>query len=154
VQSVNEGSEEKVECYHEMLERRVESWLETDEAGDIACAELYRHLPTMFLFLTRVALDTRVPDSERRGVLSAIKYVVAPFDLIPEGIVGTSGFRDDLVLAGLVVDRLYARVPDATLDPHWSFEGDPRQIAAAILAAGNDMVGPEICEQLREWLPE
>lgn len=151
---VSDASEEKVECYHEMLQRRVDTWLATDEARQIPCAELYRHLPSLFLFLTRVALDTRVPESERRGVLSAIKYVVAPFDLIPEGIVGTSGFRDDLVLAGLVVDRLYARVSDAALDAHWSCEGDPREIAAAILAAGNEMVGAEICEQLRDWLPD
>ena len=151
---VSEASDKRVDCYHEMLEKRVAAWLATDEARQVPCAELYRHLPAMFLFMTRVALDSHTPESERRGVLSAIKYVVAPFDLIPEGIVGTSGFRDDLVLAGLVVDRLYARVADTTLDVHWSFEGDPRAIAAAILAAGNEMIGPEICEQLRDWLPD
>jgi len=136
-----------------MLERRVAAWLATDEARQVPCAELYRHLPGLFMFLTRVALDTRVLEAERRGVLSAIKYVVAPFDLIPEGIVGTSGFRDDLVLAGLVVDRLFARLPEDVILPHWQAGGDPRDIAAKILASGSRMIGADVCAQLREWLP-
>jgi uncharacterized membrane protein YkvA (DUF1232 family) len=150
---VGEKREPRVGSFHEMLQERVDSWLATEESKTIACAELYRHLPGLFLFLTRVALDARLPEPERRGVLAALKYVVAPFDLIPEGVVGTSGFRDDLVLAALVVDRLYARVDRAVLDEHWQAEGEPQTIARAVLEAGEAMVGSEIWERLREWLP-
>ena len=147
------GPEARVECFHRMLERRVEDWLATGEARCVPCAGLYRHLPGLFLFLTRVALDPRVPEVERRGVLAALKYVVAPFDLIPEGIVGTIGFRDDLVLAALIVDRLYSEVPADVLAEHWSTAGDPRTIARAVLTAAAEMVGPDLCDQLLDWLP-
>ena len=144
----------RVESFYRQLQHRVADWLETDEAAGTPCAELYRHLPDLFVFLTRLALDPRVPDRERAATMSSLKYVVAPFDLIPEGVVGTSGFRDDLVLAALVVERLDGRVPAEVLREHWREEGDPLVIARAILDAGDEMVGPDVCRALREWLPD
>ena len=143
-----------VETFHHMLERRVEEWLASGDAKKYAFAELYRHLPGLFLLLTNLAVDARVPESERAAILSSLKYVVVPFDLIPEGVVGTSGFRDDLVLAALVVDRLGCRVGHEVVMDHWHEPGDPFQIATTILDVGTSMVGAEICDRLREWLPQ
>jgi uncharacterized membrane protein YkvA (DUF1232 family) len=143
----------RVESFHRLLEQRVEEWLASEEARRFPCAELYRHLPPLFLFLAELALDPQIPERERTAVLSALKYIVAPFDLIPEGVVGTSGFRDDLVLAALVVDRLAARVDHRALLAHWREGGDPFEVARTVLDAGDAMVGPEICERLRDWLP-
>ena len=50
---------------------------------------------------------------------------MAPFDLIPEGVVGPSGYRDDLVLAAYVVERLEPVVGAAALRERWHGSGDP-----------------------------
>ncbi len=142
-----------MESFYRQLQHRVTEWLGTDEAAQMPCADLYRHLPELFVYLTRLALDPRVPDRERAATMSSLKYIVAPFDLIPEGVVGTSGFRDDLVLAALVVERLDGRIAADVLREHWHAEGDPLAIARAVLDAGDEMVGPEVCRALREWLP-
>jgi uncharacterized membrane protein YkvA (DUF1232 family) len=142
-----------IASFHEMLETRVTRWLESDEARAMPSSGLYRHLPALFLFLTRVALDERVPDSERRATLAALKYIVAPFDLVPEGIVGTSGFRDDLVLAAVAVERLFANVQRSVLMDHWQGPDRPEAVAASVLAAGDAMVGAEMCSTLCAWLP-
>lgn len=143
----------RVSSFYAMLEERVAAWLGTPEASRIPCSELYRHLPELFLFLTRVALDARLPEAERRAVLAGLKYVVAPFDLIPEGVVGTSGFRDDLVLAAIVVERLFAKLDRRVLLEHWRGDGAPDVIAHGVLVAGEAMIGSEICTALRDWLP-
>lgn len=145
--------EGRVESFHRMLERRVRAWLDSDEAKEFPCATLYAHLPGLFLMLTRVALDPRVAARERTATMSSLKYIVAPFDLIPEGVVGTSGFRDDLVLAAMVVDHLVCRGLESVLREHWEHGGDPLEVAREILDAGDRMVGREACEQLRQWLP-
>jgi uncharacterized membrane protein YkvA (DUF1232 family) len=119
----------------------------------VPCAELYRHLPELFLYLAHVALDERVPERERLAILSSLKYVVAPFDLIPEGLVGTSGFRDDLVLAAFVVERLEGRVDPLVLREHWEGPGTGADVARAILDAATPLVGTDICDRLRRWLP-
>ncbi len=144
----------RVETFYRVLEVRVEEWLVTEEASCIPCAALYRYLPHLFLLLTRVALDSRVPTRERTATLSALKYIVAPFDLIPEGVVGTSGLRDDLVLAAMVADHLACRGHRDVLLEHWERGGDPLEVSRVILDASERMVGPEICERLREWLPQ
>lgn len=144
----------RVEPFHRQLESRVEAWLGSAEAASIPCAALYRHLPGLYAFLVRLALDARIAERERGAIMSGLKYIVAPYDLIPEGALGTSALRDDLVLAAMVVDRLYAVVDADTLDIHWNAPGEPRAIASLILDAAASLVGEEICDHLRQWLPD
>jgi uncharacterized membrane protein YkvA (DUF1232 family) len=144
----------RVEPFHRQLEARVEAWLGSEEAASIPCAVLYRHLPALYAFLVRLALDARIAERERGAIMSGLKYIVAPYDLIPEGALGTSALRDDLVLAAMVVDRLYSVADPATLDLHWNAPGEPRAIASLILDAAASLVGEEICDHLRHWLPE
>ena len=142
-----------LESFYGSLKKRVTEWLQTPEAAQFECSELYRYLPDLFDLLAHLALDYRVPERERRATFSALKYIVAPFDLIPEGIHGTAGFRDDLVLAALVVDRLAHVMDTQILRDHWRLPGEPAEIAHLILDAGDRLVGPELCGKLREWFP-
>jgi uncharacterized membrane protein YkvA (DUF1232 family) len=144
----------RVEPFHRQLETRVEAWLATPESAEIPCAPLYRYLPVLYTFLVRLALDADIPERERGATLSALKYIVAPDDLIPEGTLGTSALRDDLVLAAMVVERLYGVVEPAILDQHWTSSGEPKEIASSILNAAASLVGEDVCDHLRQWLPQ
>jgi uncharacterized membrane protein YkvA (DUF1232 family) len=135
------------------LECRVERWLASDEAATIPCSFLYRYLPPLFLLLAEISLDPAIDGRERTAIRSVLKYIVAPFDLIPEGVVGTSGYRDDLVLAAYVVERLESTVGAAALRARWHGEGDPLEVARAVLDAAAAMVGPTVRARLRTWLP-
>jgi len=148
------GRKTRVEPFYEDLQKRVDTWLVSDEARRVPCAHLYRFLPSLYLFLVRVAVDARVPARERTGAASVLKYIVSPYDLIPEAVFGTAGFRDDLVLAALMVDRLHGFVEPQVLAELWQAPGDPQVIARTILDAGTALVGSELRGRLREWLPE
>jgi uncharacterized membrane protein YkvA (DUF1232 family) len=143
----------RVVSFYRSLQARVEEWLASEEASEVAFAELYAYLPALYVFLVRLALDASIPEGERAAVLSALKYIVAPYDLVPEGVVGTSGFRDDLLLAAMVVDRLFRVLPEDALTRHWTAPVDPRQVASTILGARPHLVSPEIATRLEEWLP-
>ncbi len=144
---------QKAQPFVRLLQERVDTWLASDEARQFRCAELYRYLPALYLFLMRLATEARVPPRERTGVLAALKYIIAPYDLIPEGVVGTSGFRDDLVLAAMTVAHVAEQVPTAVLEAHWQQPGDPLEVARTILDAGHSMVGAAVCDRLKDWLP-
>jgi uncharacterized membrane protein YkvA (DUF1232 family) len=139
--------------FYNSLQARVDTWLTSREAAQMAHARLYRHLPELYRFLVELALDDRVPERERTCTLSAVKYVVAPYDLIPEAVVGTSGFRDDLVLAAMMADRLCEACGSALVAEHWPWDGNPQEIARTILDAATALVGSDICDRLRAWLP-
>lgn len=143
----------KMHSYYRQLQIRVETWLASEEAGRHPCAELYPHLPELFLLLTELGLDSRVEERERVAIFSALKYIVAPFDLIPEGILGPAGYCDDLVLAALVVDRLATRLDGTLLTQHWRGSQDVVSVARTILESATTMVGNETCARLRGWLP-
>jgi len=135
------------------LEHRVERWLASDEAATIPCSFLYRYLPQLFLLLAEISLDPAIETRERTAIRSALKYIVAPYDIIPEAVVGTSGYRDDLVLAAYVVERLEPTVGAAALRERWRGQGDPLEVARAVLDAAAARVGPTVCARLRVWLP-
>jgi len=145
--------ERELGSFTAMLERRVERWLASDEARAFPCAHLYRELPRLFLLLAEASLDPAVEARERTAVRSALKYIVAPFDLIPEGVVGTSGYRDDLVLAAYVVEHLAEVTGAAALRARWRGDGEPLEIARTILDAAGALVGGEIGDRLRAWAP-
>ena len=149
--------ERPVDCesepYCRVLQMRVDTWLSTEEARTVPGAELYRHLPALYTLLVNTALDHRVPNRERTAVCSALKYIVAPYDLIPEAVVGTSGFRDDLVLAALMVDRLLGVVGGDALTAHWSGNGNPADVARAVLDASGALIEPDIRDRLMYWVP-
>lgn len=147
------GEDGKTESFYRMLQDRVERWLASGEASEVPCAVLYRHLPDLFRLLSRLAVDPRVSERDRAAVMSTLKYVVAPFDLIPEAVVGTSGYRDDLVLAAFVVERLAVSLDRDVIRERWQAPGDPVEIARNVLDSSTAMVGSELCEKLRHWLP-
>ena len=141
------------EPYCRALQARVDAWLATEESQEVPGAALYRYLPHLYTLLVGAALDHAVPQRERTAVCSALKYIVAPYDLIPEAMVGTSGFRDDLVLAAIMVDRLHGVLGEAALASHWSGKGNPAEVVRAVLDASGAMVEPDVCERLHHWLP-
>jgi uncharacterized membrane protein YkvA (DUF1232 family) len=149
----DDSTQPSVMSFYSSLQTRVNAWLASGEVASFPHAELYRHLPDLYRFLVEMALDSRVPEHDRTCTLSAVKYVVAPYDLIPEAIVGTAGFRDDLVLAAMMTDRLCDACGWALALEHWPAGGNPQEIARTILEAATVMVGADIRERLRAWLP-
>jgi len=149
----NPRTQPRLASFYGSLQARVDAWLASGESARFPHADLYRHLPELYRFLAGVALDSRVPERERTCTLSAVKYVVAPYDLIPEAVEGTSGFRDDLVLAAMMTDRVCEACDPVLICEHWRGAGDPREIAHAVLAAATEMIGTDIAERLRAWMP-
>ncbi len=143
----------KMQSYYRQLQKRVETWLSSEEARHHPCADLYPYLPELFLLLTKVGLDVSVEERERVAIFSVLKYIVAPFDLIPEGVLGPAGYCDDLVLAALAVDRLASKREGKLLSRYWHGDVDAVTVARTILASATTMVGDETCARLRGWLP-
>jgi len=142
-----------VTSFYSSLQMRVDGWLASPEGGTFPHAQLYRHLPELYRLLVELATDVRVAEHERTCTLAVVKYIIAPYDLIPEGLVGTSGFRDDLVLAAMMVDRIGQACDPKVVAEHWSTADDPRRIARTIIESATAMIGGDICECLRAWLP-
>jgi uncharacterized membrane protein YkvA (DUF1232 family) len=81
-------------------------------------------LPDLAMLLIRLSRDPRVPLSSKVIALLAAGYVLSPFDLLPELLLGPIGLIDDLAVTGLALSRMLNHVHPDVVRSHWSGQGD------------------------------
>jgi uncharacterized membrane protein YkvA (DUF1232 family) len=76
---------------------------------------------------------------------------VAPADLIPEAVVGTSGYRDDLVLVALLLHRVSATAPAEAL-ASWRGVRPLGAVLDEVLGQAEELVGATVWGHLQAWV--
>jgi uncharacterized membrane protein YkvA (DUF1232 family) len=105
--------------------------------------EILLAAPDLFVLLSRLAVDRRVPASAKARIAAGIVYFVSPVDLVPD-FLGPAGFLDDVIVAAWIVYSLCAQLN--ALDPsilaeHWEGEGPVLQRVTDIVAQAEDVLG-------------
>lgn len=109
---------------------------------------LFEALPDLFLLVSRLAKDARVPWKQKLKLGGVVEYVISPVDLIPEAAEGAPGYADDLLLAAIAVKRVFAQAPLA-VKSGWVGRGGVMEIVDRILKSGTRWVGSELHKRLR-----
>jgi uncharacterized membrane protein YkvA (DUF1232 family) len=99
--------------------------------------------PDLFVLLSRLALDGRVPAGAKAKVVAGIAYFVSPFDMVPD-FLGPPGFLDDVVVAAWILHTVVSELNQ--LDPtiveeHWEGEEDALQRVTGIVMRAEDVLG-------------
>ena len=81
-------------------------------------------LPDMFVLLTRLGRDPRVPIGSKAIVLIGVAYVLSPIELMPELLMGPIGLIDDPIVVAAALSRVINRVHSDIVNSHWSGQGD------------------------------
>ena len=124
-------------------------WLQSREGRAYRFADHLLLLPDFVHLVIRLALDRRVPMELRTQTAAVLAYVMLPFDLVPEGLVGPVGFGDDLLLVVLMVRRLLTTVPPDVVLAHWAGPASLMETIRTILDAAEDMVGSRVWKKLQ-----
>ena len=90
-----------------------------------------------------------MPGELRTQAAAALAYVVLPFDLMPEGVIGPLGFADDLLLMVLVIRKLLASVPSEVVLSHWAGPVDLLRTIQGLLAIAEEMIGKRLWRRLQ-----
>lgn len=99
--------------------------------------------PDLFILLSRLALDDRVPLRAKAKVAAGIAYFVTPLDMIPD-FLGPPGFLDDVVVAAWILQSIVAELNEldpAILEEHWEGERDVLQRVTDIIDRAEDVLG-------------
>jgi len=104
------------------LRGEVTEWLKTN--GREGVGELLFLLPDLFRLYIRLLVDTRVSVKVKVKVLAAVAYLVLPYDLIPEAILGPLGYAEDAYfLARVILDLTNKNaIAEGLLREHWAGE--------------------------------
>ena len=99
-------------------------------------------VPQLVTLLSRLLRDRDVPTSRKVLAGAAMAYVVAPYDLLPDGI-PFIGRLDDIVVMAAAVHSLMGAAPEERLSAYWDGSEDALDIVAGLVEWGADLVpGP------------
>lgn len=123
------------------------------KGSTVKYAEFLLAGPDLLHLMCRLALDTRVPAASKALLATAIAYFISPIDLVPEALVGPTGYLDDIALAAVVLNQLISAGNGAIAKEHWAGPGDVLDLVQRIVAMADKMVGAQAWSKLRRMVP-
>jgi uncharacterized membrane protein YkvA (DUF1232 family) len=128
--------------FYRRLRDRVKGWADRRSIPDRRMEYLLA-APDLFVLLSRLALDRRVPLAAKAKVAAGIAYFVTPLDMIPD-FLGPPGFLDDVVVAAWILQNVVAelnQIDPAILQDHWEGEADVLERIRSIIDQAEDVLG-------------
>jgi uncharacterized membrane protein YkvA (DUF1232 family) len=81
-------------------------------------------IPDCVVLLVRLARDPQVPPGAKLVAASAVAYVLSPFEVLPELLLGPFGLIDDLLVVGAGISFLVNRVHPDLVRARWPGQED------------------------------
>lgn len=118
--------------WYERWRERIHGWVRRH--ADETLASVVMLVPDMLVLSVRLAKDPRVPWTLKGQLALAVAYVLSPFDLIPEALVGVVGLADDAGVLALVLYALrsLSGVDTAVLRENWPGSGDVETVIDSV----------------------
>lgn len=99
--------------------------------------------PDLFILLSRLSLDGRVPIGAKAKVAAGVAYFVTPLDVIPD-FLGPPGFVDDVLVAAWILKAVAAQLnqlDSSILEEHWEGEQDVLEQVTRIVDGADWLLG-------------
>ncbi|MGD2147905.1 MAG: YkvA family protein [Anaerolineae bacterium] len=128
--------------FYHRLRDRVKHWAERRRIPQDRM-EFLLIAPDLFVLLSRLALDGRVPSRTKAKVAAGLAYFVSPFDLVPD-FLGPAGFLDDVIVAAWIVHTIIGELNQldrSILQDHWEGEEDVLIRVRNIIEQADDVLG-------------
>jgi len=133
--------------YYDRLRARVHRWTRR-RVGSPASTVLLAG-PDLFVFLSRLVRDARVPAADKLKLGAALAYFIAPLDFLPEVLLGPVGYVDDVVLAAYVLESFVNRQPAALIRDHWPGTERAMTVIQRVLRLARTVLGGPLWDRLR-----
>jgi uncharacterized membrane protein YkvA (DUF1232 family) len=110
--------------------------------------DLILTLPDLVVLLGRLARDPRVPAGSKAIALFGIAYVLSPFDLLPDLLLGPLGLMDDLIVATAALSHILNQVHPDLVRSHWSGQEDALVILQKVTTWAESWIGRTVTRAL------
>ena len=150
-QFITEEESDSSDSWYQKWRKRIKDWADENSNTDIA--NLVIAIPDLFILVTRLMRDGRVGPIVKTRLLAVSAYVVSPFDLVPEGLLGVAGLPDDagaLVLTCFWLIQLI-NIDQELLREHWPGENDPIEAILELHQQINDVADLLFVDKTGIW---
>ncbi len=138
--------------FYETLRERLDKW--TKKRGGKPGNEVFQYLvllPDLFILLTRLIADKRVPTSKKVFLGAVIGYLISPIDFIPD-FIPVIGYTDDLCIAIYALDNLMNNVDQSIIMENWSGKDNIIELVQTILEKTDQMINKNILRKVKNWI--
>ena len=143
---------EKETDYYQKLRLKIKAWAEKEENQSYQWIKWLLMAPDLFHLLIRLTADPDVPMKEKVRLAAVIAYFISPIDLLPEIILGPTGFLDDIVLSAYALNSIVNKIDVTIVQKHWAGEGDVLLVIQQILDVADRMLGSGLFKRLKQLL--
>ena len=128
--------------FYRRLRDRVKRWAQKRKISGKRLEYLLA-APDLFVLLSRLTLDERVPTRTKAKVAAGLAYFLTPLDMIPD-FLGPPGFLDDVVVAAWILNTVVVQLNEldpAIIEEHWEGEEDVLERVAWIVERAEEVLG-------------
>ena len=145
-------SDKKQMKFYETLRKRILRFA-NEKGGKTGSkfAEYLLSLPDFFILLCRLAVDKRVPSSQKFMVGGIIAYIISPIDIIPD-FIPVIGYVDDLVLAVFGLNIILNEIDKKILLENWSGQQDLLELMQKITLTAEKFLDKNILKRIKKWI--
>ncbi|HET7436753.1 MAG TPA: DUF1232 domain-containing protein [Thermoanaerobaculia bacterium] len=151
-QSGSSVSEERANRFYDRVRQNIGNYLETKGGAVGKTGEFLLLVPDIFILLLRLVNDAAVTGKNKVLLGSSIAYYLFPFDLLPEGFMGPTGYLDDLVFAVYVLHKILGDTDPEVVRRHWSGSEDVLHVIQRVLDTADNLVGSEMLGRFKKLL--
>lgn len=145
-------TKDRAERYYDRVRRSIAAYLERRGKAVGKTGEFLLIVPDVFMLLWRLVNDGRVSGKNKVLLGSGIAYYLFPLDIIPEAIIGPTGYLDDLVFAVYMLNRVIGDTDPEVLRQHWSGSEDVLRVIQNILNSADNLVGSDVLSRLKKMV--
>lgn len=138
--------------FYEKMRSNIDKWTEkkTGKAGYEA-AQFLMLLPDLFILISRLIVDKRVPMGKKVFLAGVVAYVMSPFDIIPD-FIPFFGYTDDLFLVLFSLDKLLNNVAPDVVSENWSGEDNIIDLIKELLEKSDQFLDRNVVQKIKRWV--
>jgi uncharacterized membrane protein YkvA (DUF1232 family) len=151
VEEILHNDETKLKFY-EKLRNKITKYVQS-RAGKRGgkFVEYLLALPDLFILITRLAVDKRVPKQHKLFMGGILAYLILPIDIIPD-FIPYFGLVDDLVLVVYGLNLILNELDEQILLDNWSGQTDILQLLKNVSSTAENFLDKNILRKIRNWL--
>jgi uncharacterized membrane protein YkvA (DUF1232 family) len=138
------GLEPEDRRFYSRLRERIREWAAKKGPKRAKTVEYVMAVPDVFVLLLRLIGSPSVAKRSKLMLAAVVAYIVFPFDLMPEGLLGPGAFIEDLVLAVYAITRIIDERGADFVRRHWSGDQDILELVTAVSSGAQKILNRKI----------
>jgi uncharacterized membrane protein YkvA (DUF1232 family) len=142
--------------FYQRTRAKIVRWAQGAGAGKEATQYILL-VPDIMALFVRLMGDPRVSAALKAEIAAASAYIIIPFDLMPEAVLGPVGLIDDAIVGVIALNRVVKAMGQAgedVLRQYWDGDDDILEVIEDLLARADKFVTGKVWAGIKKFMAD